>query len=409
MATLTRVNIAAREFVGDLEHRVGGKRKLYIIFGVVGLVVLIGLVRSFNGGTKASLAPPPRVVMVAKVVTKDAPVYLDEIGTCAAVETVQVQSQVNGQIESREFRDGADVKKGDLLFKIDSRPYEALLTQAQGQLAQAQSQVVLDQITLKRQQELRAKNVISPQDLDTAQANVKNDEAKVKTAEGVVASAQVNLDYCTIRSPIDGRAGLRNVDVGNIVSGGTAGTNLLTIQKLDPIYTDFTVAETDLAIVRQHLGGPNVKVETAASDSNLPPRTGDLYFIDNAVQPGSGTVKARAVTPNPDKDLWPSEFVRVRFILDLIKDANLVPSQAVQISQNGPFVFVVKPDNTVDLRPVKPGQRQGGDLTVIESGLKPGETVVVTGQLALAPGSKVDPKPYNGNGNDNPVRAQGSM
>ena len=122
---------------------------------------------------------------------------------------------------------------------------------------------------------------------------------------------------------------------------------------------------------------------------------GDLYFIDTAVQPGSGTVKARGVTPNPDHALWPSEFVRVRFILDTIKDARLVPSQAVQISQSGPFVFVVKPDNTVDLRAVKPGQRQDGDMTVIESGVEPDETVVVTGQLALAPGAKVEPKPYN--------------
>jgi len=407
MATLTRVNMAARDLVGDLEQRVGGKRKLYIIFAVVGLIVLVGLVRSFVGGKNAAPAPPTRSVLVAKVITKDAPVYLNEIGTCAAVETVQIQAQVSGQIESREFRDGADVKKGDLLFKIDPRPFEAALTQAQGQLAQAQAQLVLDQITLKRQQELRAKGVISPQDLDTAQATVKNDEAKVKSAEGAVAAAQVNLDYCTIRSPIDGRAGLRNVDVGNVVSGGTSGTNLLTIQKLDPIYTDFTVAETDLALVRQHLGGPEVKVETAAPDGNIPPRTGDLYFIDTAVQPGSGTVKARAVTPNPEKNLWPSEFVRVRFILDMIKDAKLVPSQAVQISQNGPFVFVVKPDNTVDLRPVKTGQRQDGDLTVIESGLEQGETIVVTGQLALAPGSKVDPKPYNGN--DRSITAQSSL
>jgi multidrug efflux system membrane fusion protein len=154
------------------------------------------------------------------------------------------------------------------------------------------------------------------------------------------------------------------------------------------------VAETDLALVRKYLGGPNVKVETRDPDGKVAPRLGDLYFIDNAVQPGSGTVKARAVTPNPDRALWPMEFVRVRFILDQISDAKLVPSQAVQISQNGPFVFVVKPDNTVDLRPVKPGQRQDGDLTVIESGLKTDETVVVTGQLALAPGSHVDPKPY---------------
>src|SRR6202043_383539 len=139
----------------------------------------------------------------------------------------------------------------------------------------------------------------------------------------------------------------------------------------------------------------NVKVETVSPDTTAPPRTGDLYFIDTAVQPGAGTVKARGVTPNPDHAFWPMEFVRVRFILDVIKNAQLVPSQAVQISQNGPFVFVVKPDNTVDFRPVKPGQRQDGDLTMLQSGVQPGETVVVTGQLALAPGTRVDPKPYN--------------
>jgi multidrug efflux system membrane fusion protein len=163
---------------------------------------------------------------------------------------------------------------------------------------------------------------------------------------------------------------------------------------LDPIYTDFTVAENDLPLVRKYLAGSNVKVETYLADGSIAPRVGDLYFIDHAVQPGSGTVKARGVTPNPDRALWPSEFVLVRFILDTLKDATLVPSQAVQISQAGPFVFVVKSDNTVELRPVTPGQRQQGDLTVIESGVKPDETVVVTGQLALAPGAKIAPQPY---------------
>jgi multidrug efflux system membrane fusion protein len=242
---------------------------------------------------------------------------------------------------------------------------------------------------MKRQADLRAKGVNSPQDFDTAQANAKKSEA-------AAAASQVNLDFCYIKSPINGRIGLRQVDVGNIVTGniGSGGAVLVTIQGLDPIYSDFTVSETDLSLVRRYLGGPNVKVETSSPDSNMAPRMGDLYFIDNAVQPGAGTVKARGVTPNPDHALWPMEFVRVRFILDIIKDAQLVPSQAVQISQNGPFVFVVKSDNTVDLRPVKPGQRQDGDVTVIESGVNAGETVVVTGQLALAPGMKVDPKPY---------------
>jgi multidrug efflux system membrane fusion protein len=202
----------------------------------------------------------------------------------------------------------------------------------------------------------------------------------------------VNLDYCYIKSPINGRIGLRNVDVGNLV--GPSTPPLVTIQGLDPIYTDFTVAENDLPLVRQYLGGPNVKVETYLADGSIAPRIGDLYFIDNAVQPGSGTVRVRGVTANPGRALWPSEFVLVRFILDMLKNATLVPSQAVQVSQSGPFVFVLKPDNTVDLQPVKPGQRQDGDLMVIESGVKPGETVVVTGQLALSPGAKVAPQPY---------------
>jgi len=353
-------------------------RWAYIVFAVLAVLFLW---RTYLQKKNAAAAaqPPPRPVAVAKVTTKDVPLYLDEIGTCAAYETVQVQAQVSGQIAARHFQDGADVKKGDLLFTIDPRPYQAALDQAKAQAA-------LDQATLKRQEDLRARKVISPQDYDIAVANAQKSQAAAE-------AAQVNLDFCYIKSPINGRVGLRNVDVGNLV--GPSSPSLVTIQGLDPIYTDFTVSETDLPLVRRYLGGPNVKVETRSPDGGKPPRTGDLYFIDTAVQPGAGTVKARAVTPNPDHAFWPLEFVRVRFILDKLQDASLVPSQAVQISQNGPFVFVLNPDNTVDLRQVKPGQRQEGDTTVIEEGLKAGETVVVTGQLALAPGAKVDPKPYN--------------
>ena len=364
----------------------GGKKQQQRIprWGMFLFVVLaaFAVARTLQRGveTAKSTQPPLRPVLVAKVISNDVPLYLDEIGACAAYETVQVQAQINGKILARHFQDGADVKQGDLLFTIDPAPFQAALDQAKAQAA-------LDQVTLKRQTDLRSKGVNAPQDYDTAVANAQKSQAAAE-------AAQVNLDYCYIKSPINGRVGLRNVDIGNLV--GPSSSALVTIQGLDPIYTDFTVAETDLALVRKYLGGPNVKVQTWSPDAKIPSRTGDLYFIDNAVQPGSGTVKARAVTPNPDRALWPSEFVRVRFILDTIKDARLVPSQAVQISQSGPFVFVMKPDNTVDLRPVKPGQRQDGDLTVIENGVEPDETVVVTGQLALAPGTKVDPKPYNG-------------
>jgi membrane fusion protein, multidrug efflux system len=389
MTTMTRVNVATREAVVQLEHRFGRKR-VYIFGGIIALVVLLLLFRAFVGRQKAAPPPAPRPVDVAKVIQKDVPLYLDEIGTCTAFETVQVQAQVNGQITARNFQDGADVKKGDVLFTIDPKPFQAVLDQAQGQLAQAKSQLVLDQITLKRQQDLRAKGVNSPQDFDTAQGTVNNDEAKVKSAEGTVVGAQWNVDNCTVRSPIDGRAGLRLVDVGNIVNSGSTGGGavLVTIQGIDPIYTDFTVAEPDLPLVRKYLGGPNVKVITDVADDQFPPREGILSFIDNAVQPGSGTVKARGVTPNPDRAFWPSQFVHVRLVLDVLKNSKLVPSSAVQIGQNGPYIFVVKSDSTLELRQVKPGQRQG-ELTAINEGVNSGETVVVAGQLQLAPGAKV--------------------
>ncbi len=349
----------------------------YLLFIILAAFVSYRILQHRAAEMKTA-QPPARPVTVAKVVAKDVPIYLDEIGTCAAYETVLVQAQVSGVIITRNFQDGSDVKKGDLLFTIDPRPYQAALDQAKAQAA-------LDQLNLKRQEDLRARKVISQQDYDTAVANAQKSQAATE-------SAQVNLDWCYIKSPINGRVGLRNVDVGNLV--GPSTPPLVSILGLDPIYTDFTVAENDLPLVRKYLGGPNVKVQTYLADGSIAPRTGDLYFIDNAVQPGSGTVKARGVTPNPDRALWPSEFVRVRFILDTLKNATLVPAEAVQVSQSGPFVFVVKPDNTVDLRPVKPGQRQEGDLTVVESGVKPDETVVVTGQLALAPGAKVAPQPY---------------
>ena len=352
-------------------------------WGIFLFVILaaFAVARTLQRGVQTAKVTQPSVrpVLVAKVINKDVPIYLDEIGTCAAYETVQVQAQVSGKILARHFQDGADVKVGDLLFTIDPAPYQAALDQAKAQAA-------LDQVTMKRQADLRAKGVNAPQDYDQAVANAQKSQAAAE-------AAQVNFDYCYIKSPINGRVGLRNVDIGNLVGPSTG--SLVMIQGLDPIYTDFTVAETDLALIRKYLGGPNVKVQTFSPDEKIPPHMGDLYFIDTAVQPGSGTVKVRGVTPNQDHAFWPSEFVRVRFILDTIKDAKLVPSQAVQISQSGPFVFVVKEDKTVDLRPVKPGQRQDGDLTVIENGVEPGETVVVTGQLALAPGSKVEPKPYS--------------
>ena len=184
-----------------------------------------------------------------------------------------------------------------------------------------------------------------------------------------------------------------------LMIGGPAAV----VQRLDPIYTDFTIAEPDIPRVRQHLNGPPLQVLTETENDYLPPRRGELTFIDNAVQPGLGTVRARATTDNHDRSLWPAQFVRVRLILETLKNATLVPSGAVQIGQNGPYVFVVKPDSTLDLRQVKPGQKQDSDMTVITQGVKSGESVVTRGQLQLSPGMKVaaqeEKQPHDGGSN----------
>src|SRR5438552_1863003 len=372
MSTLADVNTAMRERVTHLERRYGRKR-VYLVAGTVAVLVVLFSIRAITSRHKPAPPPAPRSVAVAKVIMKDVPLYLDEIGTCTAVETVQVQAQASGQIISREFEDGADVKKGDVLFRIDPRPFEAVLSSAQ-------ADAVLAHATLARQTQLRSKAVVAGQDYDTAEANAMKADAAVK-------AAQVNLDYCTIRSPIDGRTSIRNIDIGNLV--GPSSPPLVTVQRLDPIYTDFTVAEPDIPLVRQHLNGAPLQVLTEAENDKLPPRIGELTFIDNAVQPGAGTVRARATTENHDRALWAAQFVHVRLIFETLKNAMLVPSSAVQIGQNGPYVFVVKSDSTLDLRQVKPGQKQEGEMTVITQGVKPGETVVTRGQLQLAPGMKV--------------------
>ncbi len=374
MISAQKASLGAREAGGDLDRRVG-RKGTYLIGAIVILVVAFLLFRFFSNSKEAPPPPPPRPVAVAKVLTIDVPLYLDEIGTCAANESVKVQAQVSGQIVSRNFKDGADVEKGDVLFTIDKRPYQAALDQAK-------ADDMLAQANLQRQEELKAKGVTASQDLDTAKANAMRTSA-------AMAAAKVNLDYCTIQSPIDGRTGLRQVDVGNTVSAGSAGAVLVQIDNLDPIYSDFTVAEPDLPLVRKYLNGPNLKVLTDAENDGFPSEDGHLYFIANTVQPGTGTIQARAITPNPRHRLWPSQFVHVRLILDVLKNARLVPNGAIQIGEHGPYVFVVKKDSTLDLRQVTPGQKQDNDLTVVTKGLQDGESVVTIGQLQLAPGDKV--------------------
>jgi len=331
--------------------------------------------------------PPPPLVSVAKAQAQDVPVYLDEIGKSYAFESVTVTPQVGGRITQRQFQDGADLTNGQLLFVIDPRPYQAQRDSAKGALAQAKGALELAKVEFARSSELFNSKVTAKQDYDTKRSTVEVDQAQVESAEGALETAQLNLEYCYIHSPIQGRAGARLVDVGNVVQANT--TALLLIQRLDPIYADFTITERDLPNVQKEMTRGTLKTFVRLpSDPEEHARGGNLTFLDNTVQNGTGTVFLRATISNPDHHFWPGQFVNVRLVLATKKRAVLIPNQATQISQNGPFVYVVKPDNTADLRLVTLGQRQGHNI-VVSQGVAPGENVIVAGQMTIAPNGKV--------------------
>jgi membrane fusion protein, multidrug efflux system len=331
--------------------------------------------------------PPPPLVSVVKAQAQDVPVYLDEIGKSIAFESVTVTPQVGGRITQRQFQDGADLAKGQLLFVIDPRPYQAQLDSAKGALAQAKAALELAKVEYARSSQLFNAKVIAKQDYDSKKSTVEVDQAQVESVEAALETAQLNLEYCYIHSPIQGRAGARLVDVGNVVQANTTG--LLLIQRLDPIYADFTITERDLPNVQKEMTRGTLKTFVRLpSDPEDRARGGKLTFLDNTVQNGTGTVNLRATISNPDHHFWPGQFVNVRLVLATQKGAVLIPNQATQISQKGPFVYVVKPDNTADLRLVTLGQRQGDNI-VITQGVAAGENVIVAGQMTVAPNGKV--------------------
>jgi multidrug efflux system membrane fusion protein len=359
----------------------------------VAIATLAGLpaILLFTGCDKAGSAPPsferpPAPVTVAVAEQKDVPVYIDAIGTSVAREMVSIRPQISGRITQLHFTDGMYVKKGTLLFTIDPRPYQAQLDEAEANLAQAEANLELAKIEFSRVTNLTDDRAISKADFDTRENAVRVAEAQLKQRRAAVDTARLNLEYCMIRSPIDGRAGQRLIDVGNIVSENES--DLLTIQRLDPIYADFTVPQNDLTAIQVNMKREKLKVEIRLPDEPDDPRNGELTFLDNAVQDQTGTVKLRATVPNSDHHFWPGRFVKIRLILDTVKNAVLVSASAPQQSAKGPFVYVVKQDSTAELRPVKIGQQQG-DLVVIKEGVNPGEQVVTNGQLGVTPGGKV--------------------
>lgn len=344
---------------------------------------------SFAGCGKkapASFERPPAPVTAAVAVAQDVPIYLDEIGKFVAREVVSIQPQVSGRITKIHFVDGANVTAGQTLFTIDPRPFEAQVNSAEANLSQAKAALDLAKINFARVESVTDQRAVSRQDYDAKKNAVEVAEAQVKQNQAALENARLNLEYCTIRSPINGRAGQRLVDLGNVVNANN--TSLLVIQRLDPIYADFTVTESNLTPVQRNMARGTLKVEVRLPDDSGKSRSGELTFLDNSVQEGSGTVKLRATLANGDRRFWPGRFANVRLILGIHRQAVLVPADAPQTAAKGPFVYVVRADSTAELRPVKIGQRQG-DLIVVEQGIKAGERVVIAGQLGVTPGGKV--------------------
>jgi multidrug efflux system membrane fusion protein len=330
---------------------------------------------------------PAPLVTVVKATAQDVPKYLDEIGRNAAFESVTVTPQVGGRIVERHFQDGENLKKGQLLFVVDPRPFKAQLDSAQASLAQAKAALDLAKIQFTRDEEVIGERAISKQDYDTKKNTVDVDQALVEAAQAALETAKLNFEYCYIHSPIDGRAGARLVDVGNVVQANA--TSLLSVQRLDPIYANFTVTESDLPEVQRQMSRGLLRAAVRIpSDLESAAKAGRVEFLDNSVQNGSGTVNLRATMSNPDHHFWPGQFVDVKLVLNTEKAAVLIPNQAAQISQQGPFVYVVKSDDTAELRPVKLGQREGDDVVVTE-GVAANERVVLAGQMLVRPGGKV--------------------
>ena len=353
----------------------------------ISIVFALGTAACNRNNVQAAPAMPAPLVTVVKSTAQNVPQYLDEIGRNAAFESVTVTPQVGGRIVERHFRDGENLKKGQLLFVIDPRPYKAQVDSAQATLAQAKAALDLAKIQFTRDQEVIGEKAISRQDYDTKKNAVDVDQAQVDAAQAALETAQLNLEYCYIHSPINGRAGARLVDLGNVVQANA--TSLLSIQRLDPIYADFTITESDLPGVQKRMSKAELNATVRLpSDPESAARTGRVEFLDNAVQNGSGTVNLRATMRNPDHHFWPGQFVDVKLVLGTEKDAVLIPNQATQISQKGPFVYVVKADDTAELRPIRLGQRQG-DEVVVTDGLVANERVVLAGQMLVRPGGKV--------------------
>ena len=331
----------------------------------------------------------PTPVVAAAARTGEVNVYLSGLGTVTPLKTVTVRSRVDGELVRVLFKEGQAVKEGELLAEVDPRPYQAQLAQSEGQMARDQALLANARIDLERYRTLYAQDSIAKQQVDTQEALVRQYEGTVKFDQGQIDNARLQVTYSRIIAPISGRLGLRLVDAGNIVRSGDAN-GLVVITQLQPVSVVFTIPQDSLSgLVQRVRSGEKLPVEAYDREQKNKLASGILASVDNQIDPATGTIKLKAQFPNEDASLFPNQFVNVRMLLDTRREATLVPNAAVVRGGQGTFVYVIKEDRTVELRKVSVGTAEGDNLS-IESGLKPGELVVVEGSDRLRDGAKVE-------------------
>jgi len=372
-----------------------GRRKILLVGGVIAAVLAIVAVRAVlhraDAAEKAKAAQPAAIpVVTATVAKEDVPIFLTGIGTVQPAQTVTVKVRVDGELQKVAFTEGQDVKEGDLLAQIDPRPYQAVLDQAVAQKGRDEATLANAQKDLERYTTLFAQDSIQQQTLDTQKATVNQLKATIQSDQAQIDNARVLLAYTTIRSPVTGRTGLRLVDAGNIVHAADT-TGLVVINQIDPIAVVFTLPEEHVPKVNeamQKAGATPLQAQALGRETGEALATGRLLLVNNQIDTATGTVQLKAQFPNKAHALWPGQYVNVRLVLGTRHDAATVPESAVQRGPEGLIAYVVKPDDSVETRPIRVARTQEGKA-IIDDGLAPGTRVIVDGQYKVKPGVKV--------------------
>jgi membrane fusion protein, multidrug efflux system len=391
-------------------------RKSFIaVAGILACAVAVFVVLQVRPRTTAAkgqeqTAAAAIPVLVATAEAKDVPIILRGLGSVQAFNTVSLKSRVEGAITKINFKEGQQVHAGDVLVELDARPYQAALDQANAVLARNQALLANAKVDLQRYANLLTKNYSPEQQYATQKSTVAQDEATLKDNQAAIEAAQLNVEYASIKSPIDGVTGVRQMDLGNLVQANSQ--TLVVVTQIKPIYVSFTLPEADIGTIRDAMAKAKLSVLAFAADDQKQIAEGVLDLVDNAVDQTTGTFKLKAEFPNDDEALWPGEFVNAHLVLSVVHNGVNVPSAAIQTGPEGSFTYVVKDDSTVDMRPIKVIQTEN-NMALVGAGLEVGERVVTAGQFKLQQGAKVQVSDERANiassgGSDTPPGVGGS-